>query len=275
MFYSFQLNKNSNDIKHFLKFGYVIKKVDEIDRLERLKIKISKYICKQLKIKNSKLKPEELFNNLHKKVKIKNLNNFRLKIFKFLNKDNEFKKDLYFIAKESIEKIVGNELAIQRNLNLSIQFPKDSSSLLDAHLDTFSGESPFQVVLWLPLMHVYKTKSMFVIPLKETNKILTKFSAINKKGFASILKKNKHKKFLDIKSNEYLIFSPNILHGNTKNLTKDTRISLNIRFKGLFTPYNDIDGNDRKLGYFYNPLNIKPASIIGLNFKLPYKNEKK
>ena len=72
-----------------------------------------------------------------------------------------------------------------------------------------------------------------------------------------------------------MIFSPNILHGNTKNLTKDTRISLNIRFKGLFTPYNNIEGNDRKLGYFYQPLNIKPASIVGLNFKLPIKNEKK
>ena len=166
-------------------------------------------------------------------------------------------------------------MAIQRNLNLSIQFPKDTSSILNAHLDTFSGESPFQIVLWLPLMDVYKTKSMFLIPIEETKKILKNFTKFSKKGFDVIVKNNKKKKFLNIKSDEYLIFSPNILHGNTKNLTKDTRISLNIRFKGLFTPYNDIEGNDWKLGYFYNPLNIKPASIIGLNFKLPHKNEKK
>ena len=275
MFYNFQLEDNDSDINHFLKYGYIIKKTNEKDRLNKLKKKISNYICKELKISNYEIDPEKLFNNLHKKIKVKNLNNLRISIFKFLNKDNTFKKDLYFIAKNSIEKIVGNELAIQRNLNLSIQFPKDTSSILNAHLDTFSGESPFQIVLWLPLMDVYKTKSMFLIPIEETKKILKNFTKFSKKGFGSIVKNNKKKKFLNIKSDEYLIFSPNILHGNTKNLTKDTRISLNTRFKGLFTPYNNIEGNDRKLGYFYQPLNIKPASIVGLNFKLPIKNEKK
>ena len=116
---------------------------------------------------------------------------------------------------------------------------------------------------------------MFVIPLKNSQKILNNFTKIKKQGLAISVKKNKNKKFLKISSDEYLIFSPNILHGNTINKTKETRISLNIRFKGLFTPYNDIEGNDRKLGYFYNPLNIKPASIIGLNFKLPVLSDKK
>lgn len=275
MFYNFHSKNINTDIKNFLNNGYLIKRTKEIKRLNNLKKKIANYICKELKINNFEKNPEDLFNNLHKSIKVKDLNNLRIKIFKYLNKDNSFKKNLYFIAKESIEKIVGNELAIQRNLNLSIQFPKDSSSLLDAHIDTFSGESPFQVVLWLPLVDVCNTKSMFVIPLKNSQKILNNFTKIKKKGLAISVKKNKNKKFLKISSDEYLIFSPNILHGNTINKTKETRISLNIRFKGLFTPYNDIEGNDRKLGYFYNPLNIKPASIIGLNFKLPVLSDKK
>ena len=110
---------------------------------------------------------------------------------------------------------------------------------------------------------------MFVIPLKDSRKILKNFKKIKKSGLANSVKKNKNKKFLQISSDEYLIFSPNILHGNTINKTKETRISVNIRFKGLFTPYNDIEGNDRKLGYFYLPLNIKPMTIIGSKYELP------
>ena len=275
MFYHFKKKNNDKDINKFLKNGYLIKKIEDKTRLTTFKFKIAKFILKELGIKGKAQNTDLLFNNLHKKIKVKNLNNIRLKIFKFLNKDNSFKQELFFIAKNSIEKIVGNELAIQRNLNLSIQFPNDSSSILDAHMDTFSGESPFQIVLWMPLVDVYDTKSMFVIPMQESRKILNNFKKIKKKGLGTAAKKNKKKKFLKVNSDEFLIFSPNILHGNTKNKTKETRISLNIRFKGLFTPYNDIEGNDRKLGYFYNPLNIKPASIIGLKFKMPKIDAKK
>ena len=189
MFYNFHSKNIDTDIKNFLNNGYLIKRTKEIKKLNNLKKKIANYICKELSISNFEESPEYLFNNLHKNIKVKDLNNLRIKIFKYLNKDNSFKKDLYFIAKETIEKIVGNELAIQRNLNLSIQFPKDSSSLLDAHLDTFSGESPFQVVLWLPLVNVYNTKSMFIIPLKNSQKILKNFKKVKKYGLASSVKK--------------------------------------------------------------------------------------
>ena len=52
---------------------------------------------------------------------------------------------------------------MQNNINLSIQFPKDESSLLPMHADTWSGDSPFETVIWLPLVNCYKTKSMFIL----------------------------------------------------------------------------------------------------------------
>ena len=48
------------------------------------------------------------------------------------------------------------------------------------------------------------------------------------------------------------------------NKTKETRISINCRFKGLFTPYAE-----KKLGKFFSPLNLRPASQIGLKYKFP------
>ena len=43
--------------------------------------------------------------------------------------------------------ILGNELAMQIRINLSIQLPKDDSSLLPIHSDVWSGDSPFESVV--------------------------------------------------------------------------------------------------------------------------------
>ena len=56
-------------------------------------------------------------------------------------------------------------MAMQNSINLSIQLPNDKSSLLAIHADTWSGDS-FEVAVWLPLVDVYKTKSMYILPAK-------------------------------------------------------------------------------------------------------------
>ena len=37
---------------------------------------------------------------------------------------------------------------MQRNINLSIQFPNDKGSLLPVHSDVWSGDSPYEINLW-------------------------------------------------------------------------------------------------------------------------------
>ena len=69
----------------------------------------------------------------------------------------------YKIFKEYLEIIVGNELVMQNQLNLSVQMPKDQSSVLPMHADSFNGESPYEVVAWLPLVDCYSNKSMFLL----------------------------------------------------------------------------------------------------------------
>ena len=53
---------------------------------------------------------------------------------------------------------------MQRRINLSIQMPADDSSLLATHSDVWSGDSPFEVVVWVPLVDVFRTKSMYLLP---------------------------------------------------------------------------------------------------------------
>ena len=57
---------------------------------------------------------------------------------------------------------------MQLRINLSIQMPNDDSSLLPIHSDVWSGDSPFESVIWLPLVNCYKTKSIYLL-----NKTLT------------------------------------------------------------------------------------------------------
>ena len=184
-----------------------------------------------------------------------------------INKDKKFGDIYYEIAKEYLNAIVGNELSMQKKINLSIQMPNDKDSLLDLHSDIYAGESPFQVVVWIPLVDVYSTKSMFFTSPNYNKKMNHQLLNTNKFTTKKMYLKNKNKfKFLDIKFGNILIFSPLILHGNTVNKTNQTRFSLNCRFKSLLSPYDVLNKSHRNIPNFYRPLNIKPMTKIGLNY---------
>ena len=53
-------------------------------------------------------------------------------------------------------------------------------------------------------------------------------------------------------------------HGNVVNNEKETRWSLNCRFKGIFSPYAD-----KRIGEFYEPITLRPMSELGFGYKLP------
>ena len=127
------------------------------------------------------------------------------------NNDEKFRVQYFEIAKNILFSIVGNELAMQNNINLSIQIPQDESSLLPLHSDTWSGDSPFEIVVWLPLVDCYKTKSMFILKQEQSEKFRKFFSSKNL-NFSSQLHK-KFKKdlvFLNIKFGQFLIFNQNL-----------------------------------------------------------------
>ena len=160
---------------------------------------------------------------------------------------------------------MGSELAIQKKFNLSIQLPKDSSSLLPMHSDVWSGDSPFEVVAWLPLVNVYKTKSMYILPPKHMDKLdkllAEKQTYSSKKLFDKI---SKYVTWIDLRFGEAIIFNQMLPHGNIVNMEKETRWSINCRFKGVFTPYGD-----KKIGEFFEPITLKPISKIAMNYKFP------
>ena len=73
-------------------------------------------------------------------------------------------------------------------------------------------------------------------------------------------------KWLNSKFGQAIIFSPNCLHGNVTNKEKTTRWSINIRYKNLYSPYNRIYGNEKKIGTFYKIFSPKLMTKFNLKY---------
>tara|TARA_Y100001958_G_C21191527_1_gene519615 strand:+ start:406 stop:1197 length:792 start_codon:yes stop_codon:yes gene_type:complete len=253
--------------KNFEKNGYVIVPANK-KILEEIRNFIFSIIKKNKSLKIDKnYSVDKILNNFHKIIKINKLNNLRFDIYNKINNGKKFHDLYYKLTKEYLDDLVGNEISMQKKINLSIQMPKDKDSLLDLHSDIYAGESPFQVVVWLPLVNAYGTKSMFFTNPKYNKTMNDQLLNTNKYTTKKMYYKNKNKfKFLNVNYGEILIFSPLILHGNTINETKETRFSLNCRFKSLLSPYDVLKKSHRNIPNFYRPLNIKPMTKIGFNY---------
>jgi sporadic carbohydrate cluster 2OG-Fe(II) oxygenase len=260
--------KNLNFSKIFYSKGYVIGKIENINHFQKIEKEISKITLKFLNIKK---KPIFFLENLHKYLDYEKINVLRVKIYKELNQKKWFREIYFNLAKKTIKDIVGDELAMQNNINFSFQLPKDSTSQLSMHSDSLSGESMFQVVLWVPLMKAHKTNSMYILNKKDSIKNIKNLKNFQYHGIEKIYHNYKKKiEFLNVKKNQFLLFSPNLLHGNVVNEEKTTRISMNCRFKNLFSPYNNNNKHfGKRLGYFYSPLKIKSVTKFSLDFKIP------
>ena len=111
--------------------GYIVKDISDQSSLKKIKEIFLKSIKKNLKSKNHNFKSEdEFFNFIHKKIRPNELNSFRMKIINEINANKEVRKLYYQISRDYLDILVGNELSMQLRVNLSIQLPKDNSSLL-------------------------------------------------------------------------------------------------------------------------------------------------
>ena len=250
--------------QEYLRQGYVIRSVADLNALDWIQ---TKFVELTSEILGTTLddKPEDVLNQIHKQVSVSQLNTFRLKIIHGINRIHEFRSMYYRVARPYLETLVGNELAMQLRVNLSIQFPNDDSSLLPVHADTWSGDSPYEVVVWLPMVDCYRTKAMYLLPphaSKELNKEFAARAGNSSEDLYQLIKKDVQ--FLEVKYGEVLIFDQGLPHGNRTNEESETRWSMNCRFKGVFTPYGD-----KKIGEFFEPITLRSASRIGMSYKLP------
>jgi len=244
--------------------GYIIRPVADKEALNWIRTQFVNLVTEALEITDNPT-PEELLNQLHQRVSVADLNAFRLKIIRGFNAIEGFREKYYQVAKPYLEALVGNELAMQLRVNLSIQFPDDTSSLLPVHADTWAGDSPYEVVVWLPLVNCYGTKAMYLLPPNKAEDLNKNFAeSAGKNSEELYLSISDDVKWLDVNYGEVLVFDQALPHGNRVNTESETRWSMNCRFKGVFTPYGD-----KKLGEFFEPITLKAATKTGMSYKLP------
>jgi len=245
----------------FLRDGYYQFKIENIDRLDCFRLRLYHGVLSYLNIDDN-CTPENLFNNIMQHVSSDKLNDFRLYLIHLMESTPEVRQELYQLSKKYLDWIVGNEIAMQRNSNISIQLPNDDSSLLGLHTDVWSGNSPYEVVFWLPLVNCYNTKSMYIISRKDSDEILNNFKKYAHYSSDELYDVLKTKAiWVKIPYGHGLIFSHGILHGNITNTTSEARWSINVRFKSLLSPYGS-----KPLGESFLPLIVRPSTSIGMNY---------
>ena len=262
---NFLTKKENNITNKFISNGYTIINTENKKSLNYIHNIIYRKTKNYL---NTKRKIN--LNYIHKIISVNDLNDFRLKIIDAISNDKLARFHYFNIARENIYSLAGNELMMQKNINLSIQFPNDNSSLLPIHSDVWSGDSPYEINLWLPLVDCYKTKSMYILEQKnyEFFKKIVKNNRIT--SSSEIYKKLKHKlKWLKINYGQCLIFNQSLPHGNVVNKEKQTRWSMNCRFKNIFSPYGD-----KKIGEFFLPITARAMTEVGMNYRSPFKRIK-
>ncbi len=170
----------------------------------------------------------------HESIEVNTLNFKRLELSKELS-SLDIKRKIFELLESEITNLAGSELSVQRNTNVTLHFPDLENNITPFHSDVLCGNSPYEVVVWIPLCDTSKTQSMYLFNKEVTKNIINEISEKSTR-LKLIEKYRDQKEYMNLKKGEVLIFSPTLIHGSEVNLEKVSRVSLNLRFKNLHSP---------------------------------------
>ncbi len=198
------------------------------------------------------------FNNFHKhNLKGADLNEKRMEIINHCTKNLNVGKTIYEMFPNLITKLVGPDIIAQKTTNLVIQQPGDQNAEA-LHRDS-PANSPFEITVWVPLVNVYGTKSMYVLPLPKSQEAL----ALMKKDYeAFTLFAKLHAQSIEVPFGKALFFWQGLIHGVPVNCEQETRWSLNMRYKNIFSP-----SGTKGLIEFFDLLHLSPLTRIAFDYE--------
>jgi sporadic carbohydrate cluster 2OG-Fe(II) oxygenase len=248
----------------FRDHGYVIVPAEDRSALDAIRHLVVESTCAHL---GCVLPDDEgaFLETIGARIDGERLNDLRLAVIDRCANTPWFRPAYYALARNALQRAVGNDLAMQRSLGFSIQLPNDPSSVLPLHSDVWSEDSPYEFVLWTPLVDCRRTMAMFLLepPADERwRERMADFAAADVEALYRAVEPEL--RWIEIDYGSVLLFSHTLMHGNRMNVEANARWSFNVRFKGLFTPYAD-----KQLGDFFEPIAVRPATEIGLGYRLP------
>lgn len=251
--------------ERFLQDGYLIHPAEDLEALHRIRQRIAELTAHHLGV-DLPGDIEVFLDNIANIIEPAQLNDLRLHLISGLMSCEWFREAYFATAKSLLETLVGNELVMQRNMGMSVLLPEDDSSIIHLHSDAWGSEcSPFEVVLWVPFVNCFRTKSVFLCPPQKDRIWRQKLSDFSDRGTDALYQAvESDLVWPEVPYGHVLLFTPTVMHGGRVNKEETTRWSINIRFKGLFTPYAG-----KRLGEYFDPITIRGVTRIGMQFEYP------
>jgi sporadic carbohydrate cluster 2OG-Fe(II) oxygenase len=205
---------------------------------------------------------------LHNYLNIQKVNDARLHLYHEINTNFSWQKCLFECIGSRLFELIGSDIMLQTRINVSIQLPHDDSSVLPMHSDCVSGDTPWQLNIWLPLTQAIKHNTMFLHSQVETLDYIKSIKSPSQDKDSSPKPESLshlNKYWVEADELDVLIFNPAVLHGNTINTTSFSRLSLNVRAKSLFAPDALNSNPDRQSCTYYQPFNISANTSFAMN----------
>jgi sporadic carbohydrate cluster 2OG-Fe(II) oxygenase len=208
--------------------------------------------------------PADFLNNIHTLISPHELNELRSTIGKKMNQEKWLRPVYYQLASNALNMVAGNELAMQMQIDLHIQLPGDENVLSPVHAEAWSGDSPFEVAAWLPLVDCRRSKSLFLVPPQASQLLRKEYAGLVGKGSEDLFSRIENDvQWMDVDYGEFLLYNQNLPHGNRVNNEGKTGWALGCRFKSVFSPYAD-----NQLGEYFEPITLRAATRIGMSHHL-------
>ena len=238
--------------------GYAIVPAEDMQALNRLRGEIFQHAKSIFEYESDDI--DNFFNNFHKlSITGTRLNELRVKLIREVTDAVDSGRLIYQAFRKTIIELLGPDLLVQKNTNLVIQQPNDPNPS-ELHRDA-PANSPFEVVVWLPLVNTYKTKAMYVLDRKLTSEALAKLGPDGDRytEFETFAKEKGPN--VDVPYGSGLFFWTGLLHGSRINSEQETRWSLNMRFKNMFSP-----NGDKEPFEFFKVFEMSPLAQIATQF---------
>lgn len=243
------------DTAAFLEKGYVILPANNMAVLIDMRNKIFEHAKKMVNYRHEPV--EEFFDKFHHyKLTGSELNEKRVALFNALAQQLDIGQMIYEAYSHVLLELLGPDLVVQKGANVVIQQPGDPN-FSPTHRDA-PPHSYFEIVVWLPLTDIYETKGMYVLN-KEQSAQAVSLLAKGEEGYEQFKAFGaKEGMRLKMSFGEALFFWPGLVHGITVNNEEETRWSLNIRYKNIFSPVGP-----KGLSEYFKILRLSPLATVG------------
>jgi len=247
------------DTSNFAEKGYDIVAASNLDKLTELREQI--YSKARELAGEGEDDPETFMNNFHRlELRGPELNKLRVELIKYCSEKLDVAQTIYDAFSGYLTDLVGPDIVVQKTTNLVIQQPGDPDQV-PTHRDA-PLNSPFEVVVWIPLVSVYGTKGMYVLDREKTDVSLQMLKK-PESGYEDQTRfATEQGDILSMPFGHALFFWPGLVHAVGVNTEQETRWALNIRYKNLFAP-----SGAKGQAEFFQVLRLSPLARLALEYE--------